>query len=67
VYQFHSMEILHSSGPMLIPAILCAVLVAAAVITAFVLEIVAAGIFIDEAAAVAIFIVVEPISMSMVD
>ena len=61
MYQFHSMEILHAFESMLIPAMPCAVLVTAAVIAVFVLETVADDMAIDEA----MFIVVEPISISM--
>lgn len=50
---------------MLIPAILWAALVVAAVIAVFVLDSVAIGMLLDEAIVVAMFIVVEPMSIFM--
>jgi hypothetical protein len=63
VYQFHNMETLQVSGPILIPAIVCVALVATADTAVFVLDVVGRGNIIDEAMAVAIVMALEPISI----
>jgi hypothetical protein len=55
VYQFHSMEILHASGPILIPPMLFAVFVAAKEAAEVALDIVGKDMVIDETAVVAMF------------